>query len=560
MDISLWVDALLPFALAAALYYFAARRLKRYLQFFQQEEYDGRRFLAWLWQMRAFDKRGLLLLLLFGLIYHLLLRTITPDDLSSGIVTALVWVPYAILTIGFLLLAMIEKPEAQQKKPLVWTARVKRIYGTALAVILLPAFALGWPLPIAWLAGVLPGHPLHLFAIAAALQLLPLVLPFANLLLKPYEFFVQRRLRLEAQRKLAALNPTVIGITGSFGKTSVKHILAHILASVAPTLATPGSVNTLMGITRIIREQLQPSHRFFLVEMGAYRPGSVAKLCRFTPPQYGILTAIGAAHYERFKSLDQVARAKFELGEAVWKNGGKLLVNTTQIDQDFLARRQNGAMITVGTGATDRYRFSDVVQTPNGLALTLHLPDGEPLQLTTPLFGLQHAANLALAAALAIELGVPPSMVALSLRAVPQTKHRLEVKRFAGGPTIIDDAYNSNPAGFTAALEVLDLLGTTNKGRRILITPGMTELGSLHTDEHRRLGALAAAKVDWIIAVRPERIEAFIEGVQNTGNSLRLDRVPTLAAARALLNDLTEADVVLYENDLPELYESRPRF
>ena len=556
-------DIILPLWLSLTLIAFAVRRLPRLLQFFQQEEYDGTRFIPWLARRFAFDTRAALALALFGVLYQCVLNGLPVAALDGDQLALVIAAPQVILGLAFLFLAWRERAPRVEKKPLVWTNRAKRIYAVALALAILPALVLGWPLPLAFKLAVPPGSADHLLAIALWAQALPLLLVLATLLLWPYEAWVRRHFRVEAQARLAALAPTIVAITGSFGKTSAKHILAHILSGAAPTLATPGSINTLMGIARIIREKLRPEHRFFLVEMGAYRPGSIARLCRFTPPDAGIITAVGAAHYERFRDLATVARAKFELARAVWGRGGTMVLNASQIDGAFLAQQVTHLAQTrlVGTDAACAYRFHNVSQNPQGLALALTLPDGETLALQTPLFGTQHAANIACAAALALELGVPRGTVLLACKTLPQITHRLEVKRFANTATVIDDAYNSNPVGFEAALDVLNLLGRVSGGRRIVVTPGMTELGALHEAEHARLGSLAAQKADWIIAVRPDRIASFVAGAKITG-AARCDTVPTLAAARTLLAGatLTPDDIVLYENDLPELYEARPRF
>src|ERR1700683_3694665 len=154
----------------------------------------------------------------------------------------------------------------------------------------------------------------------------------------------------------------VIAVTGSYGKTSVKHILGHVLETAAPTLITPGSVNTAMGIARVIRERLQPHHRYFVVEMGAYGPGSIRRLCALTPPKMGIVTAIGMAHYERFKSLEAVAAAKFELAEAVAANGGKTIAAADVLA--FAAPRRFAAahpdlLLAVGSEANAGVTVSD---------------------------------------------------------------------------------------------------------------------------------------------------------------------------------------------------------
>ena len=271
---------------------FAARRLLTYLHLFQQEEYDNRRFVAWWAGARAFDKRLSLTLLLIG-IGELVAGAHDPGWLWTGAA--------GLALIGAA--ALERDPRKDAKKKLAMTARAKRIYLIALALLAVVAAivvltidsVLGWLIPV---------------------QAVPFALVAANLLLAPAETRVQRRYWQEAHDKLLRLNPVVIGVTGSYGKTSVKHILGHILESAAPTLITPGSVNTAMGIARIVRERLGSHHRF-VVEMGAYGIGSIRRLCELAPPQLGIVTAIGKAHYERFKTLEAVASAKFELAEAV---------------------------------------------------------------------------------------------------------------------------------------------------------------------------------------------------------------------------------------------------
>ena len=169
----------------------------------------------------------------------------------------------------------------------------------------------------------------------------PFTLVLGNILMMPLESRTQRKFWTEAHTKLKRLRPMVIGITGSFGKTSVKHILGHILSMHARTLYTPGSVNTVMGNTRIIREQLKPGVRYFIAEMGAYGIGSIKRLCDLTPPDFGILTTIGEAHYERFKSLETVAQAKFELSEAVIAKDGKMIVGEEVLAQQYAVDYMN---------------------------------------------------------------------------------------------------------------------------------------------------------------------------------------------------------------------------
>jgi UDP-N-acetylmuramoyl-tripeptide--D-alanyl-D-alanine ligase len=542
------ITMLSPLLLNLALAAFCYRRLARYLHFFQQEEYDALRFIMWWLRGRAFDTRATGALLVPLVLYSI--ADITSHEFLDALASN---IQLFILPLVVVLLARAEEnPATNGKKPLVWTARAKRIFAIAfipVAVVLA-------------IIGTLPDR-LHQAAIAIfTVQALPLLLAVTTLLLAPYEKYVQASFYRQAVQKLKYLNPTIIGITGSFGKTSTKTILAHILSSVAPTLATPGSVNTVMGNTRIIREQLKPEHRFFIVEMGAYGPGSIERLCALTPPTLTAITAIGAAHYERYKTIDQVAKAKFAISTAAWQSGGVTVLNTTQIDDRYLtqyvAEPARTRLISYHSRAGG-FTISTVQSTPTGISFRVQMPDGLMVDFQTPLFGAHHVTNCVVAIVLALECGVPLATIQMALTTTPQTKHRLEVKRDGLPYTMIDDAYNSNAVGFAAALDVLDMLARHQNGRRILITPGMTEMGALHDSEHERLGRLAAQKADWIIAVAPHRIPTFVDGARS--GSARVDEVPTLAAARALIDGVTTPiDVILFENDLPDLYESRPRF
>jgi UDP-N-acetylmuramoyl-tripeptide--D-alanyl-D-alanine ligase len=242
---------------------FAARRLLTYLHLFQQEEYDNPRFFAWLATNLAVDRRLSLALLAIGIA-----QLLVPDGRMPA------WSFGALTGIACLAVAAFERdPRKNAKKRLAMTARATRIY--AIAAVLLAVAALlvaaGASQALLWIVPV---------------QLLPFALVAANLLLAPFEARTQRRYWHEAHEKLRRLDPLVIAVTGSYGKTSVKHILGHIIETAAPTLITPGSVNTAMGIARVIRERLQPHHRYLVVEMGAYGPGSIRRLCDLTPPRW----------------------------------------------------------------------------------------------------------------------------------------------------------------------------------------------------------------------------------------------------------------------------------
>ncbi|HEU0215221.1 MAG TPA: UDP-N-acetylmuramoyl-tripeptide--D-alanyl-D-alanine ligase [Stellaceae bacterium] len=530
------IFALIGFAL------FALRRLTTYLHLFQQEEYDNRRFLAWLVRDRAWDQKVSGALLVVGAMQFLAPHYTVPD-----------WAFGALAGVVCLAIATFEAdPRKSAKKKLVMTARARRIYGVALGLLAVVALVtaaatglLGWRLWL-WIVPV---------------QLVPLALVGGNQLLSPAETRTQQRYWDEAQAVLRRVDPMVIAITGSFGKTSVKHILGHVLETAAPTLITPGSVNTAMGIARVIRERLQPHHRYFVVEMGAYGPGSIRRLCALTPPKMGLVTAIGMAHYERFKSLETVAEAKFELAEAAAANGGKVIAPAEVLDfatPRRFAETHADALLTVGAEPDAALVVDALRQDIDGIAVAVTW-QGRRYELRAPLFGLQQGKNLALAFAAACTLGLAPEDVVASLRSLPQIAHRLEVKREASGATLIDDAYNSNPVGFAAALEVLDVLRRPG-GRRILVTPGMVELGAAHDDEHRRIGRLAASHVDVLVAVAPHRVAPLAQSFAEAAPQAEIVSCAGFAEAQAWMSrNITTSDVVLLENDLPDLLEQKLR-
>ncbi len=523
----------MKYLLAIAFVPFALRRLLTYLHIYQQDEYQPIRFLKWMISSRSLDFRVSTAILVAGGAERVIILS---PDVSRGAIAAV-----------FLLAAYFERnPRTASKKPLVMTGRATRIYWTA-AVLLLALCCLLTLLKLPVLAWLVP------------VQAIPFTLALANLLLVPYEKHVQQRFWNEAHQKLQALKPTVIGITGSYGKTSTKHLLGHILEVHAPTLITPGSVNTPMGIARIVRERLGSHHRFFVCEMGAYGPGSIARLCRLAPPDVGVLTAIGMAHYERFKSLETVARAKLELPEAVAHRGGDVVLFQQVLDfeavREFQTRYTEKTLI-VGNSEVSTFRIVESRQTPEGIEAEVYWRE-KSYRLRAPIFGEHHIANMAVAFAAACTLGIAPEDAVTALASTPQITHRLEVKTGVNGSRLIDDAYNSNPVGFASALNLLNDL-VRQGGRRICVTPGMVELGTAHEEEHRKAGILARRSVDVLLPVLPERIDAFTRAYQIENPRGEVIPCPDFPSAqRWLENNVTPTDVVLLENDLPDLYEKK---
>jgi UDP-N-acetylmuramoyl-tripeptide--D-alanyl-D-alanine ligase len=535
-DLPTWAVTYIPMILAFIGFgLFGWRRMLRFLHIFQQEEYDNRRFAHWWAEKWAVDKR-----LTAGLI------------LVQAMILATDWTIHGMVVAAALaLVAAALDPDPRltdhTKKPLHMTDRARRIARIAmifyLATLALPVLFVD--LPILWVIPV---------------QLVPFTIIGANLTLSPREKKIRRFYRDEAVEKLDDLRPTIIGITGSFGKTSVKHILGHVLGAHSPTLMTPGSVNTEMGITRIIREELTPEHQYFIVEMGAYGPGSIARLCDLTPPTAGILTAIGPAHYERFKSLEAVAKTKYELAEAVIENDGPMVVHASTVGYPAVEKFNPQNLIIVGDDPRAEVDITNIDQTADGVIARCKY-HGDEYDLYAPLYGRHHGHNMALAFTLCMHLGLDPETVITALASTPQITHRLQVKRMADQTIYIDDAYNSNPKGFTAALELMGQLADAQPanvdGQKICITPGMVELGEKHGAEHFRLGKLAGETCDFIAIVQVERIPTFLEGVKETADQDTVWQCfDTFETANQWIQSIMHpGDIILIENDLPDLYE-----
>ncbi len=499
-------------------------RLRFLVWFFQQDEYETRTFLKTIfYKLRLLDKKLVLGIILVGFI---------------GIYQSYLSLILLILFVYFILKE--RKVLKGAKRKLAVTNRVKRLLSVSIIITSLLLYILS-----------LKFASEFIFFVSLIIFLLPLILLISNILLFPLEAYYRRGFIKEAKGKLKETKARIIGITGSYGKTSTKHILAHILSSGVPVLFTPGSVNTLMGVCKIINRDLRGDHKFFIVEMGAYYKGSIRKLCDLVHPRDGIITAIGFAHYSRFKTVENVAEAKFELAEAVEASKGILVLNKGQISKEFLKKAPDA--IIVGEG--EAYYYEDLEQTGDGLSFTF-VGNGQKSRLEVPLFGKHHVSNIVLATVMALKIGVPMNTIAARLRSLPQIEHRLEVKKQAGDITIIDDAYNSNIEGFSSALE---LLGTIGKGRKILMTPGMIEMGSLHDKLHEELGKKAAQVVDIALIIVPDRMQAFIKSFRanNFSGSKIIEMSSRAEAFSWLEKNLSSGDTLLIENDLLDNYESK---
>ena len=553
----LWIQ--LPLFLLG-LGFFAYRRLLRYLQFFQQEEYHGRRFLAWLWRTRAFDSRATI-----ACAAALMFAAFCPGAISSFV--------YLAAGVLFAAVGLIERdPRREGKLRLKMTDRARRIYKLAFAfagAALLAAIVLDYCLP--------GGRPLWRvwLLLAVAIQAMPLSVVFSNVCLLPAEKRRQEQFVAEARAILSHTRPTVIGITGSYGKTSTKTLLNEMLGIVEPTFTLGRSINTLMGITREIRERMKLGHRYAVIEMGAYQRGSITTLCALTPPQAGIITAVGVMHLERFGSPENVFLAKSELAEAIPPEG--ILVCNGDDEGARRIAQQHPKRLTLLYGFDQSRpldcRMTDIAAMDGGTTFVVHWR-GRQYPGSTPLCGRPMLSNIMAAFTMACALGHDPRVMLAVVASMEPVENRLQVKRLtvprpalapddaaAGKVNIVElrDAYNSNPVGFAAALEEL---GRVKGKRKILVTPGMVELGSRQSAENEAIAARAASVCQMAIIVGTTNEQALRAGLRKGGlteQQIRSFRTRD-EAFQFLRRSHEEEDVVLIENDLPDLYEATARF
>ncbi|MBE6779188.1 MAG: UDP-N-acetylmuramoyl-tripeptide--D-alanyl-D-alanine ligase [Ruminococcaceae bacterium] len=435
---------------------------------------------------------------------------------------------------GVLLLTALLNIPRKAKKPLVITARVKRLFITQ-GVLLLAVLALVW-----WL---LPQRGLGVVGLFS--MIIWLWTGLANYINLPLEKKIAAGYVKDARRRLEERNDlTVIGVTGSYGKTSVKTFLAALLGARYNVLMTPGSYNTTMGVVRTIREMLRPSHQVFIAEMGAKNPGDIAEICDLVHPAYGIITSIGEQHLETFGSLDNIIKTKFELADAVPAEGTVFL----NWDNEYIRSREVAVpVVTYATEQEADYRATDITVDSHGCQFTLVAPDGETCRYTTRLLGVHNIQNLAGCMAVAHRLGVSLKEMIYPVRMLKPVEHRLQL--LPNG--YIDDAYNSNPAGFRSALDTLSGFAA----QRVLVTPGMVELGDRQEALNRELGTYAATRCDYAVLVGLRQAPPLREGLLEGGfPEDRIFVAATLQEGLAYVNQLPANGqrIVLLENDLPD--------
>ena len=496
------------------------------VQMFQQNSYRVERYNRWLKQSGEWRMHPNMVAMLSAILFKV----------------ALHWGTLAVFGVWMLIIAISEFA-IKYKLPVVYTMRVKRLIATRL--ILTAAIV----------------TLVHIYAVEYTLTVMMLLTldywtVIANAINKPLEAAITRWYYNDAKRMLRSMpHLKIIGITGSFGKTSTKHFLYRILSEKYNVLMTPGNFNTTLGVVRTVREHLKPHHEVFIVEMGAKQRGDIKEICDLVEPQMGIVTSVGEMHLETFGTIEGVAQTKFELIDALPAGG----VGVVNIDSEAARRymeQNNYNVVTYGIESkTADYRAVSVVYSEVETRFAVEHNGIKDDNYVTHILGRGNILNITAALAVAEAMGVGVEARRRAVKQIEQVEHRLSMRR-QGGITILDDAYNSNPTGAKMALEVL--AGFTTEGARYVVTPGFVEMGAKQYENNKAFGAdIAMSHADRVYVVNEVNREAICEGLREGGYPE--ERVATVASFSEAMADLQPrlkiGDVVLYENDLPDSFK-----
>jgi UDP-N-acetylmuramoyl-tripeptide--D-alanyl-D-alanine ligase len=435
---------------------------------------------------------------------------------------------------------------ASAKKPLVYTPRVIRLMTTTVLWLL-----------ILCLLNRRFGNEYTLLALAVIYTFA--VVPFApiisNIINKPIERAIANGFKTKAVRLLEDCpDISVVGVTGSYGKTSLKFYLKELLGSKYEVLATPESYNTPMGVVKTINTMLRPTHQVFICEMGARNVGDISELCELVHPDYGIVTSVGEQHLESFKTIENIQKTKFELPDAVFEKHGVEDNIFLNYDCEYITSyNKYKNAVSYSTGGNGSYNASGIKTGRNGTEFMLTAPDGSTQKYGMRLIGEHNVQNVVGAIAVSHAMGISLEDLVIPVRRLAPVEHRMKLME-QGELTIIDDAYNSNPAGAKAALDTLAMF---ENDKKIVITPGMVELGDEQDRLNGEFGEQIAATADYTVIVDNANTQAIKKGLEKAGyQDEKLYVAPSFTDAMQHVISLPgEAHkVVLIENDLTDVY------
>ena len=514
---------------------FGLYKSKKAMHMLQQNYYDeSNRYLYWILKnpKKVFFNSDLLFL---TFILFLIIK------INSNFIAGYCVGLYIVIFVSYR--NMIKKE--QVKKPLVVTSRIKRLFTTESILYLIVMIMILLNYKEEYLS-------IYYLIIGGMIYFSYFVILLSNKINIPVEKCVYLHYKNMAMKKLKSLNIPVIGITGSYGKTSSKNIMNDILSIKYNSFATPQNFNTPYGLIKSINNYLDKFNNIFIAEMGAFKVGEINATCKLMKPTHGVLTTIGEAHLESFGSRENIQKGKFELIESLpsggiailnaddpWQVSYKLKNNKCRvlwigIDNDADIKAQNIKLSSTGTTFDVKFKNDDNIYTFN-----------------TKLLGKHNVYNILAGILMGHELGMNINELKRGVSSIKPIEHRLELKK-SGNINIIDDAYNSNPVGSKMALEVLNLM----PGTKIVVTPGMIELGDKQYELNKKFGEYIASNTDYVILVGKEQTKPIYDGLmEKQFDKDKIYVINDVVEAFTIMRRIDEGNTyVLLENDLPDLF------
>lgn len=433
----------------------------------------------------------------------------------------------------------------ERRKHFVRTPKSLLLLVSAWAILLA---LFGWAMHLTfvdtgWLRYI---FPFAIFILAPYILAYSLLIPlifFKVVIQLPIEYIIVDRAKQRLKR-----HPAIkIGIAGSFGKTTMREILRTVLSEGKKVAAPPHSYNTLLGISQFVAT-LKGDEQVLVFELGEYYPGDVRKLCDLVQPNLGIITGVNEAHLQKFKSLDCTAKTIFELAEYLGED--KVYVNS---ENELAQKYARPGHILYDRTRTGNWKIEHIDSDLIGTSFTISKNE-EKLELKSALLGLHQVGPLAVAAEIALNLGLTFGQVIAGVSKTIPFDHRLEPSTDSAGVVTLDDSYNGNPDGVRA---VIEFLASLKDCRRFYVTPGLVEMGSCSDEVHMQIGRqLANADIEKVILIKNSVTSYIEQGLKKEGYKGEIVWFDDALKAFAALPMLTvKGDVVLLQNDWPDQYQ-----
>ena len=518
----------------------------KFLQVVQQCGYNGKEYAKWLIRKDNANFNGIMMLSLLSVLGFMLI------NMALSFINDY-WVSYTgfAVYVLFLIFYFINEFKKKEKVPLVVTKRMIRLLITFILVVIIFSFILIMGVNV--LAIVFKGALIANFRYAV-ICFCPMCVPYLLLVAfyinLPLENAIINKYVKKCTLKLKEREDLIkIGITGSYGKTSVKEILKVILSEKYKVSATPLSYNTPLGISKTVK-RFDGTEEVFIAEMGARRVGDIKKLTEIVSPNIAVITGVVCQHLETFNKIENIKKTKYELIEHMVDGKAIFSCDNPATREMFKKCKKPSVLAGVNTKSKPHVYATDIVVSENGTAFTLHIGENTA-SCSTMLLGKHNVSNICLAVAVADTLGITISEISSAISRIQPIKHRLELIK-SNGLYVLDDSYNANPEGVKSAIDVLK----TFKGNKYVVTPGIVELGFLENEKNLEFGKLLSKVATGVILVGRARALKIREGLLESGfNADNIYMVSSLDEAKNMISEIAkEGDVVLFENDLPDKY------